>query len=241
MAQTFSKTQIDKLGERLKLDHHSDDDLQMLAEYRNSFAGVFQAVSETIQEKITNGLSGRMKTNASIIAKLRRERIRLTQMQDVVGCRLIVRGISEQEVVTQSLTSIFESFSIVDRREKPSYGYRAIHLIVKLQEKPVEVQVRTSLQQLWAELSERFFDVEPDIKYGGGDDIHKTILATISRNVKEIEMQEAVIEQLKMNSGLSEDQDLKMVVSRLDALIASQKTKLTEALQEAIGVSFRSE
>jgi len=66
---------------------------------------------------------------------------------------------------------LFQKVTIVDRREQPSHGYRAVHAIVELNEKQIEVQVRTSLQHLWAELSEKFSDVvNPGIKYGYGDE-----------------------------------------------------------------------
>jgi len=64
----------------------------------------------------------------------------------------------------------------VDRREKPSHGYRSVHLIVK-GTRWVEIQVRTALQHLWAELSEKLSDViDPALKYGKGRDEALTVL-----------------------------------------------------------------
>ena len=68
--------------------------------------------------------------------------------------------------MVSSLTSLFENASVIDRRANPSHGYRAIHVIVRHEEKLVEIQVRTSLQHVWAELSEKMSDVfDPAIKY----------------------------------------------------------------------------
>src|ERR1035437_1163164 len=66
-------------------------------------------------------------------------------------------------------TTLFRAV-LVDRRKQPSYGYRAVHIIATVQSKPVEIQVRTELQHLWAQLSERLSDARGSaIKYGGGD------------------------------------------------------------------------
>jgi len=72
----------------------------------------------------------------------------------------------------------------MDRREKPSHGYRAVHLIAEVANKPVEIQIRTSLQQLWAALSEKASDVlDPAIKYGHGPEIWQGILLKTSKVV----------------------------------------------------------
>lgn len=56
-----------------------------------------------------------------------------------------------------------------DRRESPSNGYRAVHVVVRHLDLPIEIQVRTALQHVWAELSEKLSDVvDPAVKYGGG-------------------------------------------------------------------------
>ena len=45
-----------------------------------------------------------------------------------------------------------------------------MHIIATAQSRPVEIQVRTELQHLWAQLSERLSDARGSaIKYGGGD------------------------------------------------------------------------
>jgi ppGpp synthetase/RelA/SpoT-type nucleotidyltranferase len=37
---------------------------------------------------------------------------------------------------------------VMDRRKNPSYGYRAVHVIVMTQGASVEIQVRTALKDL---------------------------------------------------------------------------------------------
>ena len=49
----------------------------------------------------------------------------------------------------------------------PSYGYRAVHVIVRTQGCLVEVQVRTYLQDMWAQIVERLADTfGRQIRYG---------------------------------------------------------------------------
>jgi len=55
--------------------------------------------------------------------------------------------------------------------------------------KPIEIQVRTALQQEWAELSERLSDVvDREIKYGGGNEELVSVLAITSDATMEVEM-----------------------------------------------------
>jgi len=113
--------------------------------------------------------------------KLHRESIRLTQVQDIAGCRVVVADIREQDGVVALLREVVPAASIVDRRENPSHGYRAVHLIVRISGALVDVQVRTSAQHLWAELSEKLSDVvDPGIKYGGGIEFAREALRVTS-------------------------------------------------------------
>jgi ppGpp synthetase/RelA/SpoT-type nucleotidyltranferase len=120
--------------------------------------------------------------------KLRRESIRLTQIQDISGCQLVVQDMADQDRVVESLAKLFENVTIVDRRKKPSHGYRAVHVVVKEGNKLVEIQVRTALQHLWAELSEKLSDIlTPAIKYGGGDEKIQEMLTRSSGGITELE------------------------------------------------------
>lgn len=53
----------------------------------------------------------------------------------------------------------------------------------------IEVQVRTSLQHAWAELSEKLADVvDGAIKYGGGNEEVVSLLANMSEAIMNVEM-----------------------------------------------------
>src|SRR5215210_6467006 len=182
MATELTKTRVDRLGDRLRKGHITEADLRLLDQYRRSFSEEYEAIIEAIRKELGLEPTGRpAKSTTSISDKLRRESIRLTQIQDIAGCRLIVTDIANQESVVQSLTSLFEHTTVSDRREKPSHGYRAVHVIVNSQGKLIEIQVRTVLQHLWAELSEKGSDIiAPAIKYGGGDEGFQIILKMTS-------------------------------------------------------------
>lgn len=195
----MSKTQIDKLGDRLKLaDRLTEVDLRLLSEYRLSFA----ECHETVIAKLRDGLglepTGRpSKTTPSIVDKLRRESIRLSQIQDIAGCRLIVRDIAEQEHIVVRVASLFDDVRIVDRRDKPSHGYRAVHIVVKCDSKLIEIQVRTELQQVWAQLCEKFADeYGQPIKYGQGDPTVIKGLLSASNGVAYMESHEVRINDM---------------------------------------------
>jgi len=109
-------------------------------------------------------------------------------MQDIAGCRVVVGHVVEQEDFLASLKTDFPEAAVIDRRGKPSHGYRAIHVIAKVSGKRVEIQIRTELQDLWAELSEWASDViDPTIKYGGGDDLWQAFSAESSELVALLE------------------------------------------------------
>jgi ppGpp synthetase/RelA/SpoT-type nucleotidyltranferase len=190
--KTLSNTTIDRLGNRLRKGNLTDDDLRLLDEYRRSFAGAYDEVIGVIRDRLELEPTGRpAKSTTSITQKLQRESIRLTQMQDVAGCRIVVADRSEQDGVVTALTGLFTNNQIVDRRQKPSHGYRAVHVIVVLDKRAVEIQARTVLQQRWAELCEKASDlIDPAIKYGGGGDDLQELFAGASNSIAKLEERE---------------------------------------------------
>jgi ppGpp synthetase/RelA/SpoT-type nucleotidyltranferase len=186
---TLSKTQIDRLGERLKKGSPCDDDLRLLDEFRRSFGPAYESVIRTIREKLHLEPTGRpAKSTTSITEKLRRESIRLSQIQDIAGCRVIVADIVAQDRSVATMRDAFSEVRVMDRRTTPSHGYRAVHVIVMTGGASVEVQVRSSLQHLWAELSERLSDVvDSSIKYGGGDQQVNQLLSFESEWIAKLE------------------------------------------------------
>lgn len=120
---TLSKTQIDKLGERLKSGSHDETDLRELDEYRRSFGDAYVHVVGLVRGRLRLAPTGRpAKSTSSIADKLRRESIRLTQIQDIAGCRLVVGDLDDQDLAVQSLVGVFPDAIVVDRRQRPVTG-----------------------------------------------------------------------------------------------------------------------
>ena len=185
----LSKTQIDRLGDRLREGAITDSDLKLLDDYRRSFGDAYDTVVRIIREQLQLKPTGRpAKSTTSLIEKLQRESIRLSQVQDIAGCRVVLADVVEQERVVASLHELFPKASLMDRRVKPSYGYRAVHIMARVSGKLIEIQVRSPLQHLWAELSEKFSDIiDPSIKYGGGDEQIRQMLTQLSALVADFE------------------------------------------------------
>ncbi len=111
----LSNSQIDRLGERLKTEVATED-LRLLDEFRRSFSKSYENVVDRVKEEISAELasvsksvmfayflgygsfSGRpAKSTSAIVEKLRRESVRLSQMQDIAGFRVVVDTIVSQE------------------------------------------------------------------------------------------------------------------------------------------------
>ncbi len=98
MESVISNTKIDRLGDRLRKGNLTDADLRLLDDYRRSFTAAYEVVAAAIRGQLQLEPTGRpAKSTSSITEKLRRESIRLTQIQDIAGCRLSVPKTVDQE------------------------------------------------------------------------------------------------------------------------------------------------
>jgi putative GTP pyrophosphokinase len=191
---SLSKTQVDRLGNRLRKGKISEGDFRELDAYRRSFAESYEEIATIIRNTTQLEPTGRpAKSTTSIIEKLRRETIRLSQIQDIAGCRLVVPNVVAQNEVVERLKSVLAKAVVIDRRKQPSFGYRAVHIIATAGNKLIEIQVRTALQHAWAQMSEKLSDVvDPAVKYGGGDRDTQDILARFSKIIASFEEKESV-------------------------------------------------
>lgn len=198
-----TKAQIDRLGERLRGADIEEADRRLLADYRRSFGPAYeQAITILSDTRLMLAPTGREKTTISISQKLKRGSIRLSQMQDIVGCRVVVPDPWSQDLALRMIWFLFSTagFKVeeIDRREHPSHGYRAVHIIAWIAGRPVEIQVRTALQHWWAELSEKLSDLfDSDLKYGGGPVRIREALTKVSQRVGDHELTEKRMIQLE--------------------------------------------
>jgi len=113
-------------------------------------------------------------------------------VQDIAGCRLVVPDVYTQDQVVDRLVHSLDRAIVVDRRKVPSHGYRSVHIIASMLGKPIEIQVRTELQHLWAEFSEKVADVvDPAVKYGGGPRHIRERLDSLSVTIEQLETTES--------------------------------------------------
>ncbi|HEV2755682.1 MAG TPA: hypothetical protein VG318_07880 [Actinomycetota bacterium] len=162
-----SNSQLDRLGERLRSgDAPSRDDLRLLQQFRAAHTPALTVVEAELQ-RLGFSPTSRTKTPGTIIDKLVRETTRLTSIQDIAGTRIVPDvTLDEQDAIVSKIAARLGG-KVYDRRETPSHGYRAVHLVARVQTRRVEVQVRTPLQHLWAEVMERVADrFGRGIRYG---------------------------------------------------------------------------
>lgn len=231
-----SKTQIDRMGERLKAGPSSQTDLVLLDGYRRSFSEAYEVVIVSIRDRLSLEATGRpAKSTSSVIEKLRRETIRLSQIQDIAGCRVITANIPKQDEVVDAIQGLFPGATQLDRRSAPSHGYRAVHVVAKVSGKLVEVQVRTAMQHLWAELSEKLSDVvDPALKYGGGPEEFRSALDVISKAIEGHESIEKRIAAIDAKETETLDDADRATLREIRETAVSQKARLTDRLSEAI-------
>ena len=102
-------------------------------------------------------MSYRLKRMTSILRKLLRlnSNFKLGTLDDIGGCRLIVRSVDEVYRAVAILNAELGKWKAKDYISSPqSSGYRSYHVIYQIPEGGVsyrvEVQIRTYLQHLWA-------------------------------------------------------------------------------------------
>ena len=82
---------------------------------------------------------------------LREPHMKLTQMADIGGCRALL---PDQQAVNEVARRLRRNWEVTRTRdyaaEPKESGYRAVHLIVKRKGRLIEVQLRTPLQDAWA-------------------------------------------------------------------------------------------
>lgn len=168
-----SKARIDKAGRLLSTppDPLTEEYLELedvFDTYRKTFLPKLTELTSQIQFWLTNNgehyyIAQRLKRKPQILRKLRRLSARLTQRQDIGGCRIIVRSnrqVDELKDFIEKKIAETEYLNLVRAtdyrsRGRDDSGYRAVHLIIENKEKVIELQIRSMIQHYWAESIER--------------------------------------------------------------------------------------
>ncbi len=173
MSAAFSKSKIDRAGQLLANDTYltvedlvgSEDALDF---YRTSHLGPITKVTLLLQSWLAQYgqpyyIAQRLKRKPQILRKLRRFKSRLTQLQDIGGCRIIVRKNENVDLLCDFIRKQAEKTNglsvdkITDYRGKgrDDSGYRALHILLKQDGTLLELQIRSKIQHYWAESIER--------------------------------------------------------------------------------------
>lgn len=173
MEPKISRTAIDKAGNTL-----SKESYETIEEIENSeslFDGFRRAhlqplTSTTLELQHWLKMDGsayiivqRLKRKPQILRKLKRFKVRLTQLQDIGGLRVIVDQNDDVDKLVSYIKSKLEEQTslkvkrVVDYRDKgrDDSGYRATHIILERDGVNLELQIRSRIQHYWAELIER--------------------------------------------------------------------------------------
>lgn len=170
MTRSFTKSQIDRLGNRLRRSERpAVGDLDALERLRIDYDPMLVEIVQRLRSELELAPTSRLKTTGTILDKLKREQTRLSTMQDIAGARIVIPGdLTEQDRVVAAIGSLFPESDVIDRRTRPTHGYRAVHLIVVIDGSPAEIQVRTAWRDRWAQMVEKTADfVGRQIRYRG--------------------------------------------------------------------------
>jgi hypothetical protein len=220
--EAFSKRQVDRAGEVLRAFFTwvpgTGVIFEQVAEVPRAFATVSwwrsqhaQPLSKTAaslryhvarEEALIDGrvdVTQRLKRTETIGNKLSREpTMDVTQMQDIGGVRARLPSIEHVYAVSLRLERNWTIHRTRDyiAEPKPS-GYRALHHIARREGRLIEVQLRTTLQDAWAN------QVEDDghatgigFKFGQGSDAVNAYYGLVSRAFALVEQDEAIPTEL---------------------------------------------
>ena len=178
-------------------------------------------------------VTSRIKNMGTLREKLRRTNLRLSGIRDVVGCRVVVGGGLELQngVVEKVCHAIGDrNNKIIDRRESPNNGYRAVHIEVRIGEIICEIQVRTTIQDIWATTYEVLAEtVGRGIRYGELPNVtgHPALVQQILREIHQ-ELQE-----LSGAIAMSEERSLPDI-GNIESVLMNYKVLVNE-IRRGIG------
>ena len=207
----FSKAKIDNAASIL-IDNKKhtaleiDDSLEIVNYWKgihNYPLHVFKNRLKRVSEKIDkNALSAqRLKRISSILKKLNRSydgtkpTMKLTQMQDVAGCRVVMSDIKKARLLYEKYyyngDIKHKKVNTKDYISSPKLdGYRSIHVVYRYNSDKgkkdyngllIEIQIRSKLQHLWATAVETVdFFTRQAIKSNQGEENWKTFFKLIS-------------------------------------------------------------
>ncbi len=226
-----TRSQIDRAGERLrKAETPNESDRELYNEYRASFVQPLNQAVDTLRA-LADGMpvTDRLKRFETTIQKLRRQRTRLSSIEDIAGCRVVLPTWREQHELLDRVRQEFEVVRERDYQIAPRHGYRALHAVVRVREQPVEIQLRTELEDRWANFVDQLAQEDLVIKYGGGPSQTQALLQGTSAIFREYDA--VKILRHRIISALSTLDGAEAQVAEFDRLLddLSQEAPALEA------------
>ncbi|WP_432485817.1 nucleotidyltransferase family protein [Kineococcus esterisolvens] len=210
--EKLSNSQLKKIGKALVDGSETDDQLNQLDELLSRCDEVQVQASEVLARSLssvtlTSGGKLEVRGRAKTLITLREKLVRmggqaLPVIRDLAGLRIVGdMTITEQDMVLNhacdALGVSAEQRKIIDRRQIPMRGYRALHAEFQLDEVRVELQVRTQLQHVWAEVYERAGDkLGRSIRYPN-DESSRSATPEIAEFIGTMENFSAILQQLE--------------------------------------------
>jgi len=169
-----SRSRVDRAGKRLR-DHRLGAvplsemelsvELAIVSDFRAAHADAMSLVAAGVRHSAAEvsrdepEVGQRLKRTETILDKLvRQPTMALSRMQDVAGCRAVLPDQQTADATLDALRAHEEWVlqpKIWDYVTEPKPdGYRAKHVVVVVDDLQVEIQLRTTLQHMWAELVE---------------------------------------------------------------------------------------
>src|SRR3989344_1553690 len=194
----YNKNELNKAGLILKDSNSSDEETAKAIEILNNWRAIHSYPLHIFQMRLKNIskkgdkdtlVAQRLKRATSIINKLNRKyegrnpTMQLSQMQDIAGCRAIVKNV---DIAKKIYNNYYLKGNLKHKRVgKKDYisfpkkdGYRSLHVIYEYKSDKgkkdynglrVEVQIRSKLQHLWATAVETVdFFTRQAIKFNEG-------------------------------------------------------------------------
>jgi ppGpp synthetase/RelA/SpoT-type nucleotidyltranferase len=130
--------------------------------YSGCYVNAFQTQDDEaggVERPSEVDLSARPKRLPSIARKLLRITTRLSQMEDIGGCRAKLPDAARVQAVLASVVARWSDARVDDYTASPQpTGYRAVHVVVIEGGRRIEIQLRTPGQNRWADEVERWSD-----------------------------------------------------------------------------------
>lgn len=197
-----SKSRVNRAGENIRNGIATHEDLQAIDEWRAAHRGVlntFQAILRNRTRGTTITVAQRHKRKRTIFDKLLRlPGMQLARMDDVAGCRLIFKNVTELNAFRTKFHRARFNHKRRNDIDKYDYikqpketGYRGIHDVYeydvnsnigqRLAGLNVEIQYRTLVQHAWSTAVEVIgFITESQPKFQKGDKRYEQAMAFAS-------------------------------------------------------------